>query len=111
MTNGLSRAGRHIANKFPLDDSSLAFEVLGHDGYDSDGPKSDLWDLYIIHLDSSTVDVYHREDWYTGSAGPYQLVDSGLSLNLLFERYLPPYLGERLIDMIRQRKNNSPSFS
>ena len=43
-------------------------ETLDHDGYDSDGPESDLWDLYIFFIDEKgdvKVDFYHWENWFT----------------------------------------------
>jgi len=46
----------------------LFHETLDHDGYDEEGPKSNLWDLYVIDVhdsnDKSTVRHFHREDWY-----------------------------------------------
>jgi hypothetical protein len=48
----------------------IVHETLEHDGYDEEGPKSDLWDLYLISIretnETSTVWQYHREDWYEG---------------------------------------------
>jgi len=41
-------------------------EILDHDGYDSRGPKSDLWDLYtIIEINNDYIFYhYHWENWY-----------------------------------------------
>ena len=44
--------------------SVVAVETLEHDGYDEEGPKSDIWDLYLVHRDTRRVTLYHREDWY-----------------------------------------------
>ena len=41
-----------------------AWEVWGYDGADEFGPKSQLWDLYI--LVNQNVHYYHREYWYYG---------------------------------------------
>jgi len=43
----------------------VAVETLEHDGYDEEGPKSDIWDLYLVHRDTRRVTLYHREDWYS----------------------------------------------
>ena len=50
---------------------------LEHDGYDSYGPKSNLWDLKIIHIenDKKYLSVWHREDWFTGTDEEYFLCD------------------------------------
>lgn len=49
------------------------FEEEDHDGYDSDGPLSNLYDLYIIHNKNNiiTVDWYHWEDWFTSGPKGY----------------------------------------
>jgi hypothetical protein len=42
------------------------YENLDHDGYDSYGPKSDLWDFYIFYNEKGQllVDFYHWENWF-----------------------------------------------
>ena len=42
-------------------------EDLYHDGYDEQGPKSDLWDLYIISLEHGKYIYYnyHWENWFS----------------------------------------------
>jgi hypothetical protein len=43
------------------------YEKVDHDGFNSYGPKSILWDLYIFYLDDTgctMVDFYHREEWF-----------------------------------------------
>lgn len=44
------------------------YVLLYHDGYNNDGPKSDLYDLNIIYLKNNMyfLDVWHREYWYNG---------------------------------------------
>lgn len=50
-------------------------ETLSHDGYDSLGPESNLWDLYIVDSNSKTHH-YHREYWFQGfDNDKYQIVD------------------------------------
>ena len=43
-------------------------EELTHDGHDNYGPKSDIWNLYILykHIDTNEyfVNLYHWEDWF-----------------------------------------------
>ena len=48
---------------------------LDHDGYDSYGPKSNLWDLKIIHIENGKkyLSKWHREDWYTDEKEEYFL--------------------------------------
>jgi len=48
---------------------------LEHDGYDRYGPKSNLWDLKIIHIENNKkyLSVWHREDWYTDQKEEYSL--------------------------------------
>ena len=47
------------------------YEVIGHDGYDEDGPESNLYDLYVISFDSEskmyTYHVFHAEQWFTAN--------------------------------------------
>lgn len=42
-------------------------EMLDHDGYDSYGPESNLWDLdIIIEINNDYIFYnYHWEDWYS----------------------------------------------
>jgi len=41
------------------------WELLEHDGYDSVGPKSNLWDLYIVDS-KGILHHFHREWWFQG---------------------------------------------
>ena len=54
-----------IKNK-KMDELIYVKEHLSHDGYDRDGPKSDLWDLYFIGKKDETYTIYsyHYEYWY-----------------------------------------------
>ena len=45
-------------------------EVLSHDGCDIDGPKSDLYDLFVVVKNSVMPGIYdyyyyHCEDWFS----------------------------------------------
>ena len=42
------------------------FETLGHDGYDGDGPESNIWDLYIYDINKRSIHWYRREYWFRG---------------------------------------------
>lgn len=38
-----------------------------HDGYDEDGPQSDLYDLMIWDKNESKIYIYHCEIWFSSS--------------------------------------------
>ena len=44
-------------------------EKLRHDGYDSEGPKSDIYDQYILYKCNGNKYVAHwiREDWFSNT--------------------------------------------
>lgn len=50
-------------------------EELSHDGYDSEGPESDIWKLTVTILSSNTLKtlIYDRECWFDGNYEPYTL--------------------------------------
>lgn len=50
-------------------------ETIDHDGYDEDGPESNLWDLYIITEENNQLFYYyyHWEDWFNGQRKEYKL--------------------------------------
>ena len=55
--------------------------VLKHDGYDRYGPRSNLYDLYVIYKDKTNrilKNVYYREEWFDGHDETYQLYTSYL---------------------------------
>ncbi len=46
-------------------------ETLSHDDYDDEGPKSNLYDLFIVgkhNDDEYKYYYYHRENWFSGAA-------------------------------------------
>jgi hypothetical protein len=53
-------------------DSIKAFEFLSHDGYDGDGPVSDIWDLFVFE---EKIFHYHRENWFNGHCETYRLYE------------------------------------
>jgi hypothetical protein len=50
-------------------------QFLAHDGYDADGPESNLWDLVIVTREGNKYVYYnyHREDWFSGEKEQYEL--------------------------------------
>ncbi len=50
-------------------------EELSHDGYDVNGPESNLWDLFILTYDNDRyfLSVYHDEDWFQNQSRHYAL--------------------------------------
>jgi hypothetical protein len=51
------------------------YETLSHDGFDYDGPESNLWDLHIIVLEETGYMYYnfHCEDWFHTKRIAYEL--------------------------------------
>jgi hypothetical protein len=86
----------------------VAVEVMDHDGYDSQGPKSDLWDLYVVLVresdETSVVQHYHRENWYLrgGDYHPYELVSKDVSLNTFFTEQNKSSPASLLFDRLRR---------
>ena len=46
-------------------------EKISHDGFDKDGPESNLHDLHVVINDTETLQeihyYYHCENWYSGT--------------------------------------------
>jgi len=53
----------------------LVKEKTSHDGYDKYGPKSDIYDLYIVYYDDNfstfNVNHWHKEYWYDNNYEKY----------------------------------------
>ena len=72
-------------HKEEITDTMEFREVRSHDGYDEEGSKSDLWDLYLIDWIDHGIDNekriinmkhFHREHWYWGKESePYVLIE------------------------------------
>ena len=59
---------------------------ISHDGYDKYGPKSNLYDMKILHYDNQKLylSLWHRENWFTGQDDEkYYYHDKTLNLNNL----------------------------
>jgi len=64
----------HIPSQCPMmehnfDDIVMIHNELSHDGYDRHGPKSDLYEMYILlKVDGvKYIANWSKEDWYGGS--------------------------------------------
>jgi hypothetical protein len=64
----LSEYGKQCIDKFQEDESIYIInyvEKLDHDGYDDQGPKSNLWDLYVLYTNSVNGEyVIEYVNWY-----------------------------------------------
>ena len=69
MKQELSPQAKDLLTQKKIKDSCIVWEILEHDGYDEMGPKSNLWDLFIMDPDSKSpqlVQHFHREYWFDG---------------------------------------------
>lgn len=71
------KAQKVLAEKPFWDKNLLFYEHLHHDGYDSEGPRSNLWELFLFDPTTQHVEWYHREDWFTSIEREYELEESG----------------------------------
>ena len=66
-----SCANDFICKNHKDEDIISASEVVSYDGNDSFGPKSYLYDLFVVIKDSNMSGIYkyyfyHRENWFNG---------------------------------------------
>ena len=84
---------KHIEIKY-------AAEFLSHDGYDKDGPESDIWTLYVcvedLQTSSYTYYRYEAENWFDNKDKiEYTPNNSHISSKYLVVPYSPgKYFGE-----------------
>ena len=68
MNTNITKEAEYIIKR-DFVNKNIAFigEYLSHDGYDRFGPKSNLWDLFIVEecTDNFYFYDYHWENWYT----------------------------------------------
>lgn len=68
MNTNFTQEANYIINRDFLN-KNIAFidEYLSHDGYDRFGPKSYLWDLYIVEDINNEFYFYdyHWENWFS----------------------------------------------
>ena len=99
----LSKEALDMIASLPEQLSVVAVETLEHDGYDEEGPKSDIWDLYLVHRETRRVTLYHREDWYSwGTQREYKKDKVDKKDNLYVEELSGP-LRERFERMLKER--------
>ena len=62
-----------IANNYLIDNIKEIKINISHDGYDCDGPQSNLYDLFILHEKNNKryLSEWHREQWFRGSDEDY----------------------------------------
>jgi hypothetical protein len=76
FNNQFSAISNDIIEKdFKKKEIMLIKEELSHDGYDSEGPKSDLYDLWVLTKtkDDYIIYYYHFENWFYGEEKKYDL--------------------------------------
>jgi hypothetical protein len=88
-------------NKEEITDTTMFREVLSHDGYDEEGFKSELWDLYWIDIGNRVgreeerifkIKHFHREHWYWGKdQQKYDLVEERTLDRREMERRYPEW--------------------
>jgi hypothetical protein len=75
---------QQFINNINPEDFIHIYEVVTHDGYDVDGPCSNLFDLFIIvhrPIDNYDYFFYHAEEWFTpNEVIEYRLEDSFTSI-------------------------------
>lgn len=67
-----------------------SIHIITHDGYDANGPESNIEDLYVAYRCPSgvKVDHFHREDWFTGEDDTqYELMNTASPATLLVGCY------------------------
>jgi hypothetical protein len=77
-------------------------EILEHDGYDIEGPKSDLWDLFILYTSKVSgedvidfVDWYHWENWFLKDTRKGYTLHKTFNMNKIRET---PELSRKIIE-------------
>ena len=72
----LTEPAQRIVNREFLDKKVIGIkEQLGHDGADSEGWESDLWDLFLVTFENNQYIFYgyHWENWYQNDIHEYDL--------------------------------------
>jgi len=109
----LSAAGERIHRQHM--DKIMAIEILDHDGYDEDGAKSELWDLYILFRNEENttcwkdweVICYHRERWYGwGATGKEQEEDEYVLERRTTVKGLESTIQKHIETMFREKINH-----
>lgn len=80
----VSKHGMRLLNSRFSGATFTVHEVLDHDGYDEDGPESDLWDMYV-HVTEGTPSapagyyLFHTENWFGGGEVVYDVAEEDYS--------------------------------
>lgn len=73
LYTSLTEYAKECINKYDTENVYIidCKEILDHDGYDSQGPESNLWDLFVLYTSKVSgedvidfVDYYHWENWF-----------------------------------------------
>jgi hypothetical protein len=83
-------AQKILGNLDPSEKVVAYVEELGHDGYDQDGPESDIWNLFLITLKNEyyIFHAYHWEDWFhEKTVKEYELVKKNYVKNIILNEY------------------------
>jgi hypothetical protein len=81
---------QEFINSLPKDEKVIAFqEDLDHDGYDRYGPKSDLWDLFLITKKGDDYIFYslYWENWFRREPHVYELNCRNYLKNIVSQHY------------------------
>lgn len=62
------------------------YEDLSHDGYDCDGPESDIWTLFIYDVNNRLIKQYGREYWFRGDDNEEYRLDKTWTLEEFKEK-------------------------
>jgi hypothetical protein len=87
----VSTPGQTILESIDPSEKIVAYlEELSHDGYDRDGPESDIWDLFLITLKDEyyVFHFYHWENWFEEeTVKKYELVRRNYLKNIILNEY------------------------
>ena len=103
-------------NSLSKDEELIACrEDLDHDGYDNEGPESDLWDLYLITKKGSDYIFYslHWENWFRREKHEYHIDCKNYLKNIVCRHYYWEKIMEMCYDkpeLIRYIRSIDNSF-
>lgn len=80
--NSFTQQAFDILKKFKRKEVLTVYELLQHDGYDEDGPKSNLYDLWILVKSNNTYIYYffHWENWFSPNQEKKYILESSYTL-------------------------------
>lgn len=86
----MSHTDGRISKYLEKDDIILCeINVLDHDGYDSDGPESNLYDLYLFFERNLKIYMqnFHDEDWFDIKKHENEYFDVSFKKEILKKEY------------------------